>query len=212
MTALKPIVNTSKVRGVKAGTYPLNKVCAHPECDRTDVTAHHIFPRSTIGNGLWFVEGVEGVKNGRPIPHVIGLCGHGTDGHHGEVELHRAWIKYEEGEFVWYDRTGEPPASEDYRPLDAIDAQWEKVGALKPQPCEPVTKKRKPKKRNPDDPPPETWTIRAPKDDPEAIERVKEKVGRLMERFTEAGHEIGPTVTLERALDFTSFNAGSEDF
>src|SRR4051794_1302300 len=57
ITPLKPIENTTRVRGVPSKRYPLNRICAHPECDRTDVTAHHIFGRPAgPDSDSWFVE------------------------------------------------------------------------------------------------------------------------------------------------------------
>lgn len=139
MTALKPA--DGQWEGVASVRYPLGTTCSHPECDRTDVTAHHIFPRGTIGNGSWFVFPKDKmpahketkIRGSEAIPHVVPLCGHGTDGHHGDVEAHRAWIKYEDGVFVWYDQNDN---------IDGAlpDEEWYKVGALKPQPAEPAKK------------------------------------------------------------------------
>jgi len=133
MTALKP-VESRKVRGVASTRYPIGTICSHPECDRTDVTAHHIFPRSMIGNSSWWVE-IDAPEihrhdniSKKAVPHVVPLCGHGTDGHHGDVEEHRAWIKYEDGQFVWYERDGE---------------EWNDLGVLDPQPLVPAPKKRR---------------------------------------------------------------------
>jgi hypothetical protein len=136
VTALKPIENRN-VRGVESARYPSNLKCAHPECNelvqlRPDgtPTVHHIFPRSMIKSDSYFVEIVERVpsydgigatEQHNVIPHAVGLCGSGTTGHHGDVEEHRAWIKYEGGEFVWYDRLDDPGG-------------FEKLGALNPQP------------------------------------------------------------------------------
>ena len=76
-----------------------------------------------------------------------------------------------------------------------------------------IRPRRKPRsKRKAGDPPARVWSVAAPKDDPEAVERLKEKVEILNDRFNDAGHEIGKTVTLERALDYTLMNAGQEDF
>lgn len=130
MTALKPIENRN-VRGVPSTKYPINKKCAHPECNEP-TTVHHCFPRSQIGNGSYFVEIVGTSIEGRPleeiIPHAVGLCGSGTTGHHGDVEEHRAWIKYEDGEFVWYD------AVDGVLNDRSLTAYWEKLGPLNPQP------------------------------------------------------------------------------
>jgi hypothetical protein len=136
---LAPIENR-RVRGVEATRYPLNPQCSHPECSEAAQDPHHIFRRRLIGNDSWFVEITEDDGGGefdpeiqggvRVLPHVTGLCRK----HHDEVTEHLSWIKLEDGEFVWYGRANEPPASEDYRPLDAIDAAWSMVGPLSPQP------------------------------------------------------------------------------
>ena len=143
MTALKPL-DDRRVRGVPAKRYPLNRTCAHPECTRKDVTAHHIFPKSQIGNSSWFVEVGDRAAKPQPpsyisadaIPHVIGLCGHGTGGHHGDIEAHRAWIKYEDGEFVWYERVdaNDGPGVEKPGWVIGDGDWWRALGPLNPQP------------------------------------------------------------------------------
>jgi hypothetical protein len=135
MTALKPL-EALFARGVPSRRYPLNKICAHPDCKKDVESAHHIFPKSQIGNGSWFVA----LKNERydvqehgskiAIPHVIGLCGNGTMGHHGDLEEHRAWIRYEDGEYVWYDRNSSRSVLPDSRA-----SEWDRVGPLNPQPA-----------------------------------------------------------------------------
>ena len=130
MTAIKP--KDGQWEGVASVRYPLGDKCAHPECDSTDVTAHHIFPRGAIGNSSWFVAPKRGIEpetkiTSEGIPHVVPLCGHGTAGHHGDVEAHRAWITLEDdGKFYWHDR---------------YDPDWKLVGPLDPQPAEPAKKK-----------------------------------------------------------------------
>lgn len=148
MTALRP-TETSRVRGVAAETYPSNRICAHPDCDKqVDLrpdgtpTVHHIFARSLTKSSSYFVEIEEGIEADanlpapeetvkKVIPHAVGLCGSGTTGHHGDVEEHRAWIRLEDGEFVWYSRVA--PTD----PYDEIPADWQewlRIGALNPQP------------------------------------------------------------------------------
>lgn len=95
-----------------------------------------------IGNGSWFVEvdypqskyDVSQHGSKLAIPHVIGLCGSGTTGHHGEVESHQAWIKYDGVEYVWYDRV-----------MGHAGTDWVEIGPLDPQPArgEKLKKKRK---------------------------------------------------------------------
>jgi len=134
VTAIKPA--DGQWEGVANVRYPLGDKCAHPECDSTDVTAHHIFPQGTIGNGSWFVAPKRGIEpetkiTSKGIPHVVPLCGHGTAGHHGDVEEHRAWIKYKDGQFVWYERCAPGEEGDEWRP----------IGPLDPQPAEPAKKK-----------------------------------------------------------------------
>lgn len=148
MSALKPS-DDRHVRGVASVRYPLNQICAHPECSKPTESAHHAFPRSQIGNGSWFVAFTADTTSGTlitkdAIPHVIGLCGSGTTGHHGDLEAHRAWIKLEDGIFVWYERI------EEYRPGvvsfydDGVEGEWLRVGPLNPQPG---SREGKPKRR-----------------------------------------------------------------
>jgi hypothetical protein len=216
MTPLKPIENTTRVRGVPSKRYPLNTVCAHPDCTRTDVTAHHIFgrPRGQDSDS-WFVaipkpEAPEGAYGDalvdevvNIIPHATGLCGSGTTGHHGEVESHDAWIKYEDGEFVWYERG--------YDLENHLEPVWRRLGPLNPQPGS-VEGKPKRKPRDKSAGPVKVASFKAPDDDPEAAERIKEKSRELRDKFIRRGHKIGKTVAVERALDFTLLNAGEDDF
>ena len=147
MTALKP-VEGRLVRGVASTRYPLNRTCAHPECSEQAQSAHHVFPRSLIGNGSWFVvlgpterygtndnyEIVGGDSDrisSSAIPHVVGLCGDGVRGHHGDLEEHRAWIKLEDGEFVWYQRV---PLTDPHDEIPVDWQEWARIGALNPQP------------------------------------------------------------------------------
>jgi len=121
VTALKPL-ETLRVSGQVASRYPLNMFCAHPECPEVADDAHHIFPRSEIGNSLWFVQAWD-VDNHEmftsPLAHVIGLC----RAHHEAVEQHRAWIKLDEAtlEFVWFVRADD-------------EEEWFRIGVLDPQP------------------------------------------------------------------------------
>jgi len=144
MTALKPI-EVKRATGQTASRYPLNMFCAHPECPEPAVDAHHIFPRSMIGNQLWFVQAWNGEDQevfSSPLAHVTGLCRL----HHDQVENHEAWIKIDEGEsldFVWYERVRE--ADFGLEP-DSTEEAWERIGALDPQPGG-REKQHKPKKK-----------------------------------------------------------------
>lgn len=161
MTALKPIENR-RVRAVASERYPLNEVCAHPECAEPTADPHHIFPRSLIAGDSWFVvieitreefeadpfdfKGLEWVSvlgSGvftAIVPHVTGLC----RAHHDAVEQHDAWIKLEDGEFVWYDRKS---TFESER--DGVPPEWAPLGPLDPQPGgrQKSRKKRRKKRR-----------------------------------------------------------------
>ena len=129
MTALKPIL-WRHVKGVPSTKYPINTVCGHPDCTNPIDGTHHIFPRSMIGNDSYFVEFTPEDGKTKIIPHAIGLCGSGTTGHHGDVEEHRAWIRLEDGEFVWYDRAVEAVDGDEGNLVEG----WLLVGPLNPQP------------------------------------------------------------------------------
>lgn len=123
MTALKP-VDTRDVVAVASERYPVNTKCAHPECSEP-ATVHHAFPRSQTKSDSYFVS----IEGGEPIPHAVGLCGSGTTGHHGDVEEHRAWIRYEDGVWNWYER--ERTWSEE---TCTEHDGWKLLGPLNPQP------------------------------------------------------------------------------
>jgi len=133
VTALKPVVG-GEVTGVLSKTYLPNLICAHPFCDKPVESIHHIFGRPPgQESDSWFVrlqfideDGTAHVET--PLPHATGLCGSGTTGHHGDVEEHRAWIRYQNGQYVWYERNQNDPAN---TPL--MD-QFDYVGPLNPQP------------------------------------------------------------------------------
>lgn len=186
MTALKPLDGWG-VHPVAATRYVLNAVCGHPDCTKPTDSAHHIWPRSFLGSDSWFVnlsplpgsgerpQAGNGMgTNGGAIPHVIGLCGSGTTGHHGDLEEHRAWIRLEDGEFVWYERTSE---ARDYGEEDI----WTLVAPLNPQPG---SREGKPKRRRKASTPEErkarvNHTIRTPKDEenvlPELIQLGRDR-------------------------------------
>lgn len=211
MTALKPIENR-RVRGVPFTKYPVNQQCSHPDCaDPVPDNGHHIFPRSQIGNASYFVEIAVDGEVEATIPHVTGLC----RPHHDAVEQHSAWIKWEDGEFVWYDRTGEPPASQDYRPLDAIDANWELVGPLAPQPAQSLKKtKRRKNRKAAEKGERETHTIRFPRTDesPSIAEQYFDMIPRVEALI--GGDDIGPrseAYTIVSALGYVLLNEGHPD-
>jgi len=175
MTALPPL-ETRRVLGVDAAVYSANRVCAHPECaEPVPDRGHHIFPRSQITNGKYFVQAWD--ADGKemfphPIPHVTGLCRN----HHDAVEQHRAWIKYEEGQFVWYWR------------CDMVSDEWEHIGPLDPQPAgrEKVNKPKRPRLKGDDRRKRRRISIAVPNDREnggevwdEILDLVKDKLVRL---------------------------------
>lgn len=105
----------------------LNPVCSHPECSSETEDAHHCFARSAITNDSWWVEITEDSGEKKIIPHVTGLCRE----HHRDVEEHRAWIRYEDGEFSWH-----------HFIYSSID-NWLPIGLLVPQPGEVQHPKKK---------------------------------------------------------------------
>lgn len=199
MTALNPNKELHP-RGVASKRYAPNTTCAVPGCTELAESNHHVFGRKPPEPDSWFVR-FSGESD--PIPHVTGLCGSGTTGHHGDVEEHRAWIEYDqEGVFVWHEfEHGEFRTAGEYV----------RVGPLDPQPGAPAKKRGAPK-RDKSAGPIITYSVKAPKDDPDAAQRLKDKTLELLDKFNEAGHKIGPTVALERAVDYTLLNAGDEDF
>lgn len=207
MTALPPIEGRL-IRGVSSQRHPLNDTCSHPDCSEPAVDPHHIFPRSSIGNDSWFVEieyegNFPGGKDVCVIPHVTGLC----RAHHDDVEEHRAWIKLEDGKFVWYDQT-----NEDHLNSQGNGNVWQELGAIDPQPAgrEKAHKKRKKfqgqKRRER-----KTISIRVPNDAGEdgaglledAIASVDERLG-----FEEARP---PYFTLMDALSHVILNTDETD-
>ena len=215
MTALKPIENL-RVRGVPATRYPLNKRCAHPECRNTVDDAHHCFPRSEIIGDSWFVEieddiDPSGMDAGIPsdgqaarrlvIPHVSGLC----RGHHEDVEQHRAWIRLEDGVWVWYD------PHEDWAP-DADFGVWEELGPLNPQPGSVEGKQKRRRHKGEKARPRVNYTIRPPKDAQEdGVQLLEEAVETLENKINPI--EPRPAYqTIMDALNYTILNADGSDF
>lgn len=94
------------------------------------------------------------------IPHAVGLCGSGTTGHHGDAEEHRAWIKYEGGEFVWYERETRDDGSGD----GPYESGWAKIGPLNPQPGSRSGPAKRPRFRGEAKRVRKTLTVRVPQD------------------------------------------------
>lgn len=227
ITALKPIENR-RVRAVASERYPINDVCAHPECAEPTADPHHIFPRSLIAGDSWFVEiswddpermrAALGKEPAYPvnligstppvgvamIPHVTGLCRE----HHDDVEEHQAWIKLEDGEFVWYNRADNDPVR---RPLDER-VEWDRFGPLNPQPGSRTGKPKRRKFKGEARRKRTTISVKVPKDEQEdgaglwdeAIEQLEIKM------YGENGRP--PYYTIMDALNYTLLNAGEDDF
>ena len=216
MTALKP--TEGEYRAVPSSRYPLNQKCAHPECDRETDDPHHIFPRSWVTGDDWFVCPLDedGNQLGRTIPHVIGLCRQ----HHDDVEQHRAWIKLDEGEFVWYNRcTAEETEAERKRWADTTgehemsyptdDDVWEYIGPLDPQPARgEKSRRRRRKLQGTERRKKVNLTIKVPKDETEdgaglfydAVEQLEEILGHDPHRSM--------YYTIMDALNYTILNEG----
>lgn len=141
MTALKPIDNTEHVTPVLAGKYRRADVCSNPECGEEAGSTHHVFgrPKGKPNNGSYFVLIEKGQKI--PTPHGAATCGHGTAGCHGDLEAHRAAIRWEDGVFVWYARD-----DEEGEEVGDWPGKWRRVGPLDPQPGQ--LKAAKPPRKN----------------------------------------------------------------
>lgn len=211
MTALNPLKGEGfEIHGVASEKYPTNDICAHPDCTEKGESDHHIFPRGLTKSKSYFVQ-INDRKNGEVfsgpvIPHVVRLCGSGTTGHHGDVEEHRAWIKYEDGEFVWYDRI---PVTD---PQDDVADEFAQLGPLNPQPAKGGKPKRKRHKgearRNR-----KTVSIRVPDDAGEdGAALLDEGIEALEEKIMQGDAHRPIYYTLMSALDYTNLNADATDF
>lgn len=159
MTAIKPIANR-RVVAVAAETYPINAVCAHPECSEPAVDPHHSFPRSAIGGDSFFVSitfdtyedavevlgknppvnelsyastGQPSVWISAPIPHAIGLC----RAHHDHVEQRVAKISLEDGTYLYWEGNDGRDGNR------GSGAAMVLVGELNPQPGATKPKRKK---------------------------------------------------------------------
>lgn len=199
MTAIKPI-ESRRVRSVAAETYPINAVCAHPDCNDESADPHHCFPRSLIGGDSYFVAitfdtweaAVEalgknppvtsiGIPNGQdhpalvssPIPHCIGLCRE----HHDQVEQRVAMIALIGGTYVWFE-------GNDGRDGNRGDgAAMVELGDLNPQPGSTRAKAKKKRFAGEARRKRKVITLRVPNDTEdggavydETLERVKSKL------------------------------------
>ena len=178
MTPIPPL--EGRVRGVSADRYPLNRICAQPQCTEETADPHHCFARSQISNDSWFVAFVESATSlSEPIPHVTGLC----RAHHDAVEDHDAWIKLEDDSFVWYDR-GEIPGMGD------TVSGWHRIGLLNPQPGSREGKPKRSPYKGEERRQRATITLRVPKDADEdgagilddLHEQVEERLGYSKKR------------------------------
>lgn len=230
MTALKPIENR-RVRAVAAERYPLNKICAHPECKEPAVDPHHAFPRSQIAGDSWFVEVLyptpleKAIAYGYPvvgddgtqyvaeiIPHVAGLC----RAHHEDVEEHRAWIKLEEAVWNWYDQT----ITSGQHVFDAHTGKdipehehgWALIGPLNPQPGSVEGKPKRKRFKGEARRTRKTISIRVPADAGEdGAALLDEGIEELEQKISGDDHRP-PYYTIMSALDYTNLNTDATDF
>lgn len=204
MTALKPIENR-RVRAVASERYPLNKVCAHPECTEPAVDPHHAFPRSAIGGDSWFVgidyldqppetwpkEGlVEGILI---IPHVTGLCRE----HHEQVERHDAWIKLDGGVWTWWDR-GEDAMDPD----GGFHDRFLELGALSPQPgsAEGKPKRKKRAATSEERKARKTWSVKTPAGEENIIPELMEQARAIVDEGFGEGEPVTDYIALVAVL------------
>lgn len=198
MTALKPVVGGT-VHGIWSKTYLPNLICAHPECDLPVESIHHIFGRPPgDASDSWFVrlvfvdeDGTEHIET--PLPHAIGLCGHGTTGHHGDVEEHRAWIRYQDGVFNWYERdTSNGPSDE-----------WMFIGPLNPQPGarEASPKPHKPKDGEKTKRKQHSFSVKLPENEDRLHEEVPRKFDVLRAMLEDPAKPRSKGYTLATILD-----------
>jgi hypothetical protein len=135
------------------------------------------------------------------IPHVTGLCGSGTTGHHGDLEEHRAWIKLEEGEFVWYERV------EDYEGrtgIVGVDNDWTRVGTLNPQPG---SREAKPKRRPAKPREQKTFSVKLPLNEDNLHVEVPRKFDRLRDLLEDPAKPRSKGYTLATILDLALIQA-----
>lgn len=207
MTALKPIENMTRVRGVRSDRYLPNLICAHPECFEQAEGIHHIFGRPPgPDSGSWFVtlalEDDDGTMVwSTPLPAATNLCGSGTTKHHGDLEEHRAWIKYEDGQFVWYERAA-PGASD--RP--DLTEPWIRIGPLNPQPG---AREAKPKRRPPQSGPKKqkVFSVKLPVNEDKLDVLVPRRFDELRDLLEDPSRPRSKGYTLLTALDLALIQA-----
>lgn len=205
MTGLKPVVG-GEVSGIWSKTYLPNLICAHPECDKAVESIHHIFGRPPgEASDSWFVrlvlvdeDGTQHIET--PLPHATGLCGHGTTGHHGDVEEHRAWIRYQDGVYNWYE----------YRVTEgALDDEWAYLGPLNPQPG---AREAKPKPHHPKDGETKkrkqhSFSVKLPENEDRLHEEVPRKFDLLRTILEDPAKPRSKGYTLATVLDLALIQA-----
>ena len=198
---MKPLENR-RVWGVAAERYPLNDVCAQPDCHEHAVDAHHCFPRSQIGNDSWFVL-VEDLETPEvsygPFAHVTGLCRE----HHNDVEDHRAWIKLQNGKFVWYERNAPRPVG-----AGTWSDEWDRTGPLNPQPGSVDPRPKRPRFKGEERRTRATVSLRVPKDAAEDGAGLLDDLWRAVEK--RLGHDP-PRPMYYSIVDSMSFVLANAD-
>jgi len=208
MTPLKPLENLN-VHGTNMGPprYELNKRCAHPECHEPVGGKHHCFPKSQLKGDFWWVALLDFGGTAVVIPNVVGLCGSGTTGHHGDIEGHRSWIRYEDGVYNWYDRVSD--AEELYElGMKPDERAWELIGALNPQPGQIEGKPKRKKKTGEARRKRRTISLRVPKDTEDGGALWDE----LFAELKEACVEDDLFETAEKAAEYETIMAVGRDW
>lgn len=204
MTALNPKKGLEP-EGVAVTRYPLNTMCAIPDCEEPVESAHHIWGRPPGEHSdSWWTKLVD-VEDGaeRVVAGVTGLCGDGTRGCHGDLEEHRLWIKYEDGKYIVYKRgVIEHPDGD-------MEDTWVKVAPLEPQPGLQEKKKRRKfsgearRKRK-------TISVKVPQDEQEDGAGLWEDAISQVEEIVRPGTDGRPPYyTIMDALNYTILNEGS---
>ncbi len=89
------------IRGHEGKLYPVNEICAHPQCGLRSQHAHHLWPRSYLrGQPYDWIE----LPDGTVIGNRVGLCAKHHDQITGPIGGYQARIVFESGLFSWRDR------------------------------------------------------------------------------------------------------------
>ena len=132
----------------------------------------------------------------RIFPHVTGLC----RAHHDAVESHDAWIKLEDGEFVWYDRMEGAYEFGQGDPI-TMEQKWSRVGPLNPQPGSREGKPKRKRLKGQARRQRKTISIKVPNDTEDGGAVWDELLDRVKERLIAAGlYDEADTIPVYEAL------------